>query len=664
MAPKHPFAGKSPAQRAADIRPAESWPATAVGWSEASGKLQLTVTHHESAAPVEAFHPSDNMLGALCLFWAVAVEALPPLDIGTLQQRDANFHWSTYQAAMCDLVAYLAAAPPDAPHQLQQAAAAHVGPFTDALRAASPDQFLMLLAADELPKRPIDRVPLVHWLLTWHAAHHKKPLRCQITPQGDTRLPAPCPLSTQQWNAEITRHKSTLTYPGILSRVAIKRAELAGTSASSEPLWKRMLTQPGTLAASSDFTIDIERLATTPDSHAEHVAQSIRVMCTDMSIPESAMTTLRSVKNGRSLASAVKTVWYASPANLRPSLQANLLDLISTVEDLHGSSALESHKLAALKTLDPLVDAAAARHDLVWSSAAATLLAARPTVIPLQATDLLLAVRDPVTFRVAVSAAVQGTTRTQGLDQLIAEVRTALQPAAGPAAAYAWFERRTSGPPPHMPPPGPLPTPPTNSWPQPTCPLPYPSSPLAPAASPTGLLPPAPIDAPQVIRLRGLRTVPDATQASTALTHHVGAPIAIPAHALHEGTHFVSVPSSPFRALFASAPTRTYVDPHHQYTITLDSRTANGEPFFLPDSPVKPPPKKRLKAPKNRRASHRPSEMPPPAHPPPGFTTSSSASRAPSASTQAPRAYETVPHTRDAPHTAHRVTPYQGSRVN
>ena len=312
------------------------------------------------------------------------------------------------------------------------------------------------------------------------------------------------------------------------------------------------------------------------DSHAGHVAQSIRVLCTDMSIPESAMTTLRSVKNGRSLASAVKTVWYASPTNLRPSLQANLLDLISTVEDLHGSSAIESHKLAALQTLDPLVDAAATRHDLVWSSAAATLLATRPAVIPPQATDVLLAVWDPVTFRVAVSAAVQGSTRTQSLDQLIAEVRTALQPAAGPVAVYAWFERRTSVPPPHLPPLGPSPTPPTCTWPQPSCPLPFPSSPLAPGASPTGLLPPAPVDAPQVIRLRGLRTVPDATQASTALTHHVGAPIAIPAHALREGTHFVSVPSGPFRTLFASAPTRTYVDPHHHYTITLTPAQPTG----------------------------------------------------------------------------------------
>jgi hypothetical protein len=72
------------------------------------------VTHHESNTPVEAFHPDDPMLGALCLFWAVAVEALPPLDVATLQQRDANFHWGTYQAAMRDLVSYLAAAPPDA----------------------------------------------------------------------------------------------------------------------------------------------------------------------------------------------------------------------------------------------------------------------------------------------------------------------------------------------------------------------------------------------------------------------------------------------------------------------------------------------------------------------------------------------------------------------
>ena len=89
-----------------------------------------------------------------------------------------------------------------------------------------------------------------------------------------------------------------------------------------------------------------------------------------MSIPESAIITLRSIKNGRSLASAIKTLWYAPPTNLRPSVQINLLDLISTVEDLqvedlHRSSAIESQKLAALQTLDPLVDAAAARHDLV-----------------------------------------------------------------------------------------------------------------------------------------------------------------------------------------------------------------------------------------------------------------------------------------------------------
>ena len=662
MAPKHAFAAKSPAQRAADIRPGEAWPATAVGWNEAASKLQLSVVHHESNTPVEAFHPDDNMLGALCLFWAVAVETLPPLDIGTL---DVNFHWGTYQAAMTDLLAYLAAAPSDALHQLQQAAAAHVSPFGDTLRASSPDQVLMLLAGDESPKRPLDRVPLVHWLLTWQAAHRKKALRCQILPQAETRLPAPCPLSLQQWNAEISRHKPILQYPGVLSRLALKRAELSGPP-SSEPLWKRMLTQPSTLASATDFTSEIERLASTPDGHAEHVAQSIRVLCTDTAIPDSALTTLRSVKSGRSPASAVKTVWYGCPANLRPTLQANLLDLIATVEDIHGASAIESHRLTALQSLDPLVDAAATHPGLVWSSAAATLLAARPPVVPPQATDLLLAVRDSVSFRVAVSVAVQGTTRPQQLDQLVSEVRTALQPTSGPAAAYAWFERRTSGPFPPLPPTStPTPLPPV---PLPSSAFPCPPTALPPAAPPTvstGLLPPSLVDTPQIIRLRGLRHVPDATQASSALTHHIGAPIAIPAQALRDGSHFASIPNEQFRLLFASAPTRTYVDPRSHYTITLDSRTAGGEPFFLPDSPVKPPPKKKLRNKPSRRKATHTDIAPPPSHPPPpGFATSASSSTAPAASPQPPRAYNTLPLTREAPHTSHRITPYHGSRVN
>ena len=214
-----------------------------------------------------------------------------------------------------------------------------------------------------------------------------------------------------------------------------------------------MLTQPSSLASTSDLSAEIERLANTPDNQAEHITQSIRVMCTDMAVPESAMTTLRAVKNARSLVSAVKTVWYASPTSLRPSLQANLLDLIARVEDLHGSASIESLKLAAPQTLDPLIEAAATRPGLTWSSAAAALLAARPPVVPPQATDHLLAVRDPVSFRIAISVAVQNATCPPVLDQLITETRAALQPAAGPAAAYAWLERRASYPPPRRNPP-------------------------------------------------------------------------------------------------------------------------------------------------------------------------------------------------------------------
>ena len=66
-----------------------------------------------------------------------------------------------------------------------------------------------------------------------------------------------------------------------------------------------MLTQPSAPTSNTDFSSEIERLASTPDRHAEHVAQSIRVLCTETAIPDSALTTLRSVKSGRSLASTV-----------------------------------------------------------------------------------------------------------------------------------------------------------------------------------------------------------------------------------------------------------------------------------------------------------------------------------------------------------------------
>ena len=82
------------------------------------------------------------------------------------------------------------------------------------------------------------------------------------------------------------------------------------------------------------------------------------------------------------------------------------------------------------------------------------------------------------------------------------------------------------------------------------------------------------------IRLRGLCQVPDTTQASTALTHHRRAPATTPSKALHDGTHFTSIPSGPLNVLFPSAPSCTYVDHQHHYNILINSRTARGTPFF------------------------------------------------------------------------------------
>ena len=103
----------------------------------------------------------------------------------------------------------------------------------------------------------------------------------------------------------------------------------------------------------SNFTVDIERLAGVPDSHAKHIARSVRVLGGDMSLPESATAAFRAVKSDRALVSAVKTMWLASPTTSRTALQAALLDLINIVEEQHGSSSLEDQRLAALRALDP-----------------------------------------------------------------------------------------------------------------------------------------------------------------------------------------------------------------------------------------------------------------------------------------------------------------------
>ena len=205
-------------------------------------------------------------------------------------------------------------------------------------------------------------------------------------------LPAPCPLSAQQWNAELNKHRAALTLPGILSRVSFRRSELADPgSSSAEPLWKKMLLHKDT-AHRPAFTVEIERLAAVPDDRAGHMAQAVRVLGSDMALPESATATLRAVKSDRALASAVKTVWLASPTTTRLSLQTSLLDLINTVEEQHGSTGLEDQRLAALRTLDPLMEAAAARPGVGWSTLAATLLAVRPTVVPAEAVAAYLSV--------------------------------------------------------------------------------------------------------------------------------------------------------------------------------------------------------------------------------------------------------------------------------
>ena len=139
-----------------------------------------------------------------------------------------------------------------------------------------------------------------------------------------------------------------------------------------------MVTLPDQLSASVDFTADIERLASTPDDRAEHLAQVVRVMCADLAVPDSSMATLRLVRTARALASAVKAVWLASGTSVQPALQANLTDLITTVEEQHCTAGTKTARLNALTTLDPIIECASVRPGLVWSNVTPAL----PPVVP------------------------------------------------------------------------------------------------------------------------------------------------------------------------------------------------------------------------------------------------------------------------------------------
>ena len=125
----------------------------------------------------------------------------------------------------------------------------------------------------------------------------------------------------------------------------------------------------------------------------------------------------------------------------------------------------------------------------------------------------------------------------------------------------------------------------------------------------------------------------------------------------------MSLPSTVFQALFATSPARTYVDPHHGYTIHIDSRTAAGEPFYLPDSPAPPKTSKGLKRPKNSGKAKRAVQMPaPPTNPPPGFHTTPDAAASAATYRPPPAEYSAHQRARDTTATSYLGTPYHGSR--
>ena len=105
-------------------------------------------------------------------------------------------------------------------------------------------------------------------------------------------------------------------------------------------------------------------------------------------------------------------------------------------------------------------------------------------------------------------------------------------------------------------------------------------SPLAPLAS--GLLPRDGDRHMHVVRVRGLKSVLDASQLSAVLTHCFGIPVGVTSEHLQQGHKYISVSRLTFRQMFAEAPVRHYVDPEKGYKIDFESKQASGDPFHMP----------------------------------------------------------------------------------
>ena len=77
----HPFAGKSTAAQAAELRPADVFLFTSRTWSADVGKILVSCRHMAASVDLRGIPATNLILSSPTLWWAVLVDALLPLVV-------------------------------------------------------------------------------------------------------------------------------------------------------------------------------------------------------------------------------------------------------------------------------------------------------------------------------------------------------------------------------------------------------------------------------------------------------------------------------------------------------------------------------------------------------------------------------------------------------
>ena len=663
--PPHAFASISPEQQRVTIAAADIWPVVSIVQDPGSKQLLATVRHHKAKVDVKGVPLAGGEVeSSLALWWAVATGQLPALDLDTLQAHHSGY-WGSFRSAAAAFIDWASKEPPLRRAAAQGEAASYVSAFGDAaIRAASFPEFVSLLAGEaELPKgAKMSRVALCHWLSSWHAGQlglaMPSPPPQRLDEGASLCVPAPTPLSSKEWFAELARRSlaegsdGTLALPGAVGLLVSKQPPAAGGPVAQAPAWEAVID--GALEAGPlDITRVLQAIEVVPETSCSNVGAAIALIAKTFSVNARCQTFLAQATSTALLTGALKSVWSSAPPGLRAPLHAELCRLADKLEEKWGSTSSPSLRRAALQKIHAVLQEAERQGFRAWDEAA--LAVSLHDRLPISIFSCMGGVKELSQLRPAILSASSVLQTSAEFEALVEAVKVATQ--KPPDDDLGWFAQGL--PPPPQPvgrigspikaatrPPIPRqlsytssasdPSPPT-SQPWLTLPLQPTGGPAVPGLQPPGTLPPS--RQPhgvhgrlvKVTHLRG-RT---AAELTASLSVVLSRPVLVTPQAAQRGYGFFETTASEWHHLFGADVVRVYTAPEG-WSISLHGELSPREPWtaapgeLLSDGPTSAAaftdqPRRKKQKPSKPAPKHRDGDSsstnamppPPPLHPPP-----------------------------------------------